>query len=250
MTDALDQELAQWRAAGRTADFWWRDDDAVAPMPALDQLLALGRRYQAPLTLAVIPAALDFALADRLAGEPVAVVQHGWSHQNHVQPGAKKMELGPERPVAEVAADLAVGRARLLSAFGSRFLPVLVPPWNRIAPSVVATLPRLGFSGLSTAKPRAARWAAPGLVQVNSHVDPILWHDGKRPMDDAAVAAAITDQLALRRHGGADPNEPIGLLTHHLVHGAAMWHCLEQLLARLQGRVEIRWVTGGDVFAV
>lgn len=39
MWDRLAAELDRWDAAGRRATFWWRDDDAVAPTPALDACL-------------------------------------------------------------------------------------------------------------------------------------------------------------------------------------------------------------------
>ena len=48
-------EIARWRDAGRVADFWWRDDDAALPHPALARLLDLAARSRAPLALAVIP---------------------------------------------------------------------------------------------------------------------------------------------------------------------------------------------------
>ena len=32
----LGDELARWREAGRSATFWWRDDDAVQRTPALE----------------------------------------------------------------------------------------------------------------------------------------------------------------------------------------------------------------------
>ena len=54
---ALDEELARWRDTERAADFWWRDDDATALTPALERLLALSRRSDVPLALAVIPLA-------------------------------------------------------------------------------------------------------------------------------------------------------------------------------------------------
>ena len=41
---ALAGELDRWQRAGRRADFWWRDDDAVAPGLALERLLGLARR--------------------------------------------------------------------------------------------------------------------------------------------------------------------------------------------------------------
>ena len=39
--DRLSIELDAWSAAGRAAEFWWRDDDAIDTTPALDRLLSL-----------------------------------------------------------------------------------------------------------------------------------------------------------------------------------------------------------------
>ena len=66
--DALQRELELWRAGDRQAAIWWRDDDAVRPGPALDRLLELSSRHDVPLALAVIPAAAEAPLAQRLAG--------------------------------------------------------------------------------------------------------------------------------------------------------------------------------------
>src|SRR5438874_477384 len=52
---ALDEELARLRDAGRTAEFWWRDDDATAPTPPLRQLLTLAEATGVPVALAVVP---------------------------------------------------------------------------------------------------------------------------------------------------------------------------------------------------
>src|SRR6185503_10933091 len=80
--DALDAELERWRAAGRVATFWWRDDDAVTDTPALRRLLELRASLDVPLALAVIPANADAALAALVPPE-VAVLQHGFAHRNH-----------------------------------------------------------------------------------------------------------------------------------------------------------------------
>ena len=45
-------ELARWKAAGHAPAFWWRDDDARRPTPALDRLLALSARFDASITVA------------------------------------------------------------------------------------------------------------------------------------------------------------------------------------------------------
>ena len=67
----LSAELDAWAAAGRTATFWWRDDDATAPTPELGRLLRLAGAHGAPLALAVIPAEAGPALAEALAAEVV-----------------------------------------------------------------------------------------------------------------------------------------------------------------------------------
>src|SRR5579859_3936699 len=96
----LDAELGIWQSAGRTADFWWRDDDAVVATPALDRLLALTEGV--PIALAVIPGQAGIGLAARLAGVPnVAVLQHGWQHVNHAPAEEKKSELGAHRSLSE-----------------------------------------------------------------------------------------------------------------------------------------------------
>ena len=41
--EPLAEELERWRLAGRRADFWLRDDDAVEPTAELDRLLGLTR---------------------------------------------------------------------------------------------------------------------------------------------------------------------------------------------------------------
>ena len=162
----LGEELARWRDAGRHADLWWRDDDAVDETPALRRLLAVAR---VPIALAVIPANLQPGLADGLsAGSAdaarVAVLQHGFSHRNHEPAGHKKAELGAARPSDLVLAELAAGQGMLHRAFGARALPVLTPPWNRIAPAVVDRLAEHGFRGLTTYQPRRAPLAASGLL--------------------------------------------------------------------------------------
>ena len=74
-------------------------------------------------------------------------------------------------------------RAYALAAdgvFGQAASPVFVPPWNRIAPALLPRLRALGFRGLSTFRrsPRRAQ-PAPGLAQINTHLDPIDWRGGR-----------------------------------------------------------------------
>ena len=150
----LQRELDHWQAAGRPATFWWRDDDAVSPTPALCRLLDLAADHAVPLSLAVIPRDVTASLAETFDGVSISVLQHGYAHANHAPRGEKKCELGAHRPRAVVQDELQTGCAQLASLFGGRFLPVLVPPWNRIDAAVSTSLGKLGYVGLSTYTPR------------------------------------------------------------------------------------------------
>lgn len=230
LLDALDR----CAAAGKPARLWLRDDDAVDPSPALDRLLQMTGAV--PVTLAVIPALSGQALADRLADQhQVTVAVHGWSHQNHAGAGEKKQELGLHRPLATLLDDLARGFAHLSSLHGPRFAPVLVPPWNRIAPEVVEGLSAIGFRALSVF---GKEFPAPVRV-VNTHVDPIDWHGTRsaRPLPD--LMQELADAI---QQGG-----PIGVLTHHLVHDAALWAFLDQLFEITRGHPGCSWVALQDL---
>ena len=241
---ALAEEIDRWAAAGRPATLWWRDDDAVEDTPELERLLALATAAGAPLALAVVPGNLSGSLRRRLArNQAVDVLQHGWRHANHAAGGEGGWELGDHRPLPEVAAELKEGRERLREAFDGRFLPVLVPPWNHISERVVQALPGLGFSGLSTFGARERATPAPGLVQVNAHCDPISWKNGARFAGTAKALGDLIGHLQARRSGTADPQEPTGLVTHHLQMDEASWDFVTLLLQRTAA-----WQSAREVF--
>lgn len=253
MTDwpELSRELDAWQRAGLRASLWWRDDDAVAPSAALERLLDLAMETEVPLALAVIPARATLGLAERLtrAARPVRVLQHGFAHLDHAAAGAKKIELGGARPRAAVLEELSRGRALLAALFDDSAGTVLVPPWNRIAEDLLPALPALGYRGLSTFRPRGAAQAAPGLAQVNTHVDILRWRPSRGFVGEAAALSALVGHLAARRGGAADPAEPTGLLTHHLVHDAAAWAFLARVLRQLSAHPAVRFLTAEAVFA-
>ncbi len=224
---ALDARAAR----GETARFWLRDDDAVEPTPALDRLIGLTADHAVPCLLAVIPAHSGARLATRLDGAPhVSVAQHGWSHMNHAAPTAKKCELGADRPLPEVLSELAAGMTRLRSWHGPRFLPILVPPWNRIAPAVADALGALGFQALSVFGPEKTG----RIPRLNTQIDLIDWHGNRGGRDPAALVA---DLLAALDAGLPD----IGLLTHHLVHDAAAWRFVADLLGHTSRHPACQW---------
>lgn len=242
--DDLAAELDRW---AEPPVLWWRDDDAVAPSPALDRLLTCADAAGAPPALAVIPALAEEGLAARLdRGPGVDVLQHGYAHRNHAPPERKKIELGA-RPTAEVMDELAAGRARLDALFGGQALPVLVPPWNRIEDEVAAALAAAGYRGLSTKGARGA--PRPGLVEVNVHADLIDWRGTRGFAGEEAVLGQLAGHLAARREGRADPGEPTGLMTHHRDHDAGCWDFLEALAGFLARRGGVRWLRAADIFA-
>jgi len=235
--EALADELGAWQARKQVPDFWLRDDDAMAPSPALDRLFELTGPGNVPLALAVIPAGADEALARKLENAPwVTVLQHGYAHRNHAGADDKKCELGSARPAEHVIAELAVGRQSLETLLGARALPVLVPPWNRIAPHLVPMLPEIGYAGLSRFGPRERKYAAARLAQINTHVDIIDWRGTRGFVGEEAALGAIVAHLAARRTGDVDAGEPTGIMTHHRDHDEACWAFLSQLLKSLEGR--------------
>lgn len=234
MMDRLRRALDARADEGRPVTLWLRDDDAVEPTPALDRLFDLARRG-VPLTIAVIPEQTGEALAQTVAAVPgVEVAQHGWSHANHASAVEKKQELGAHRPVPVVMEEVGRGFAKLSALHGPRFVPLMVPPWNRIAPQVASALPGAGFRALSVYGS-----ARPGpLPQINTQVDLIDWHGsrGVRP------AELLEGEVLVAMEAG-----PVGILTHHLVHDAEAWGFLDGLLAVTAGHPGCRWVPVSDL---
>lgn len=255
---ALGDEIARWRDAGRSVDFWWRDDDAAQSTPALQQLLALAAEHDVPLALAVVPEAADPACFASLAGNAagIAVLQHGCDHRNRAEAGGKKTEFPGSEPVDETIARLLAARVRLTALAAKvkvRALPVLVPPWNRFPSARALQLAAAGYSGLSTFGPRPSAQPAPGLTQINTHIDIIDWRGGRGFIGEARALEQATRHLAARRAAAADPAadpslEPTGWLTHHAVHDAACWDFLARLFDATRGAAGVKWRDAAGIF--
>ncbi len=249
---ALHAELDAWAEAGRAATFWWRDDDAVEPSRALDRLLELSEDHGAPLCLAVIPARCGQSLPRRLQRAPatLGILQHGFAHLDHAAAGEKKVELGRGRAMNALLEELARGQALMLRHFQAHALPVLVPPWNRLAAELVPALPAIGLHGLSAHGPRAEARPVEGLWQTNTHVDIMRWGEARGFLGEVPVLNQIRDHLRMRRTGGpaVDPDEPTGLLTHHLAHDADAWRFLGRLVPWLAGHPSCRLLDAAEVF--
>lgn len=246
--DRLGAELDRWGDMGRTATFWWRDDDAEAATEALARLLAIQRGAEAPLAIAVVPANADDGLTAAISGDMVDVLQHGFAHSNHAAEGEPKCELVDTRPADEIARELRSGRERLEAMFGARTLPVLVPPWNRMSTTVLDEMAGLGYCGVSMFKAREAAEAALGVTCVNTHIDIIDWHGGRGFRGDDETLTAATEHLAARRAGHADAAEPTGLLTHHLIHDRLCTAFVERFAQVVDDHPAARWESARDLF--
>ena len=230
----LDVELRRWRAAGRPATLWWRDDDARAPTAELDRLLTV--RAGAPLTLAVIPDGDVAGLAARLAGAAgVSVVQHGVDHQNRRQ-GSAAGEFPPEWRRIRVATQMRAGWRRMAALPSAT--QMFVPPWNDVHPELPAVLADCGYLG----------WSAWGEVpdgagsppRVDAHLDLMRWKGGARFRGEAKFLGELRGLLTARRRAGLW-HAPVGLLTHHLAHDEAAWAFLGRFASWSAGRSDIVW---------
>ncbi len=238
-------EFDRWGEAGRVATLWWRDDDAIAATPRLDDLLLLAGK--APVGLAVVPALARPDLAAALASAPaVAVLQHGWQHRNRAGDG-RKSEYPGTRSASRVGAEVAAGRARLTALFGSRALCVFVPPWNRFAPELLPVLAGSGVTGLSTLASERLETLPAGLAALDVHVDVVDWKGGRGFVGIGAALGRLVG--CLRAHRIDDPvrlgtsRGPVGILTHHLVMDRATAGLLASLTALIATHPGARWTS-------
>jgi hypothetical protein len=189
----------------------------------------------------------------------VDVLQHGYAHRNHEPPEAKKAELGAARASAAVLEELGRGARLLAATFGTQALPVLVPPWNRIAEPLIELLPGEGYRGLSTQGAQPPEAAPPrvnpaasrqrGILQVNTHVDIVDWRGGRGFIGGEAAIDLAVGHLAARRQGRIAAREPTGLLTHHLVLPDAAFDFTAEFLARTAEHPAVQWRAARDIFA-
>lgn len=238
----LKRELEEWQTQGLTLPLWWRDDDATSVTEPLGQLEAASRRHDLPVHLAIIPKDVAPSLVDTIATTDCLLpIVHGWAHENHAPASEKKSEFGSSRPVEAALQDAEEGLVKLKQALGGALRPMFVPPWNRISPELLPWMAGLGFAALSSYGPRNKLMAAPGLQQINTHIDPIDWKGSRSLLDEDMLINQITKQLEARRAGDTDRHEPMGLLTHHLVHDAAVWNFCDRILDMLLSGPATPW---------
>jgi hypothetical protein len=212
----LDPVRAALDAAPRRIPMFFRDDDAGWCHDRLLALLDVFAARTLPVDVAVIPAALDRALAAELAKRPVGLHQHGFAHVNH-EPDGRKCEFGPGRSVFDQRRDIELGRARLNVLLGRRVDPIFTPPWNRCTAVTGRCLRELGFRVLSR-EARATRLDVSGLRELPICIDFVR-------LAPAELGHCLAREL---RKGG-----PSGVMFHHAEMDAAALRRADDLLALL-----------------
>jgi predicted deacetylase len=224
---ALGSELKLWAKAGRAPVLWWRDDDARGPTGALEQLLTLARRHDAPLTLAAIADPHLTDLVRRVETEPgVEIAVHGFKHANRQPEGRGFGEIVDSDDVEWVRAQL---RATVMAFHRAGVAPTLfVPPWNNLRPQLLAALSDSPLRAVSAfGGPMGAEG---GVARLDAHLDVLRWKNGARFRGSWKFLTRMRRLLKQRRLAG-QWDQPIGVLTHHLDHDHATWLFLERFLA-------------------
>jgi hypothetical protein len=138
----------------------------------------------------------------------------------------------------------------LTALFGTRALAVLVPPWNRFDGSLLPLLGTCGLRAISRVKPRLAASPAPGILEVNVHVDLISWAGDRTFIGESAALGGLIEHLRCRRRFSKFcVDEPTGILTHHLVQDEATDAFLHRLGVVTGAHAAARWLDPTEIFA-
>jgi len=220
----LGPELQRWKAGGHAPVFWWRDDDAREATPALDRLLDLARRFQAPITIAAVPDGDVGGLAEASRGiQGAELAIHGFRHENRAPPGQPSGEVNDLDRLADVMLELGTA-LEVFRRAGVR-PSLFVPPWNNAHPTLRKALDLRGLSLSCYGAMRSGDEPA----RLDTHLDVMRWKPEPRFRGALRFLLRARRALAERRLKGLW-DEPLGLLTHHLDHDERAWRFLEAFL--------------------
>jgi hypothetical protein len=255
------RELACWADSGLRAKFWVRDDDAVEVSEELLRLRDIAAKYRIRIGLALIPGRVSPDLVNFLdrSGSQFYPMCHGWKHVNH---NAKNSpgEFGADRPISSLITDARLALQLFSQLFGSA-KAIFVPPFNNATPSLIKSLPNIGFFGVSLTPSYLERtllklsfglnFRAPVTIpdlnrgrRIDVHVDLINWQ-AKTAHETGTIAGQILRQLRARRLGYLSADVPIGLLTHHLAHDERVWSLCQDVLSVLHAFETVEFLDVG-----
>jgi hypothetical protein len=232
-------------AAGVTTEFWWRDDDLIAPSDKFDKLGTLARAMGISPLVAVIPADAQTALAELPAKFPeITFCQHGYGHVNHEAADVPKSEFGESRHVDAIRADLISGRRKMEEIFGRHHAPIFVPPWNRFSERHLDILREEMFFGFSGYRAEAMNCNA-NLRCFHVDIDVLHWGD---PCAALPVDVIVSRLVQILKSAALEPIEPIGILTHHRMMDVDFWKPIEDVFALILATNGAEWKTPQQLF--
>lgn len=237
----LIEEFAMWIAENRQIRLFLRDDDAISDTPALRKLSDMCAHYSAPLLLAAIPKFADKSLAKLIGKVPLLTpAVHGYAHVSHSPMDHKPCEHDRFRPLETVVEEMVTARETLSALFDRNLSGLLVPPWNRIHDEVLPHITQSGFAGISAHGWMKDAMRAP---MVNVHMDIMHWSGGVVGRDREWIYRELAENLATARKSDW---QPVGILTHHLVHDDQAWDSLEAILEVAEIH-RAKWIAADDL---
>jgi len=209
-------------------EIFFRDDDAGWGNRELFRLLDLFGKFDMPLDLAAIPAAIDRETANELMRQLehcpwLGLHQHGYCHVNHEPEGTRKCEFGTARSQQRQIADIVAGRERLRDLTGAPD-PIFTPPWNRCGPHLLEALPAHGFALFSADRRIEDQGAAIAQLPVS--------FDWERAMREDRLDEALGKAISTAEH-------PFGIMLHHAVMDDASHDRLATLLGHLASNTRV-----------
>ena len=239
----LHAELERWTQAGRVADLWLRDDDAVRADRCARPPARSHRPPCDPGHVGGDPGACRRAACGAACpGAPASPSQCTAGRTRTTRrPARRNRSLERIARPASCSPNWSRAKAVIDRLFAGQAAPVLVPPWNRIDAALLPALAETGFAALSVfgrAKPAT-------IPIVNTHVDIIDWHGGRSGKDHGGLVRELAAELRWRRETGS--REPVGVLTHHLVHDEIAWLFLQGLFEATAGNPACRWASIRDL---
>ena len=243
-------ELNAWKRAEMNATLWWRDDDAAQPCVELDRLIRLSSAHTVPCGLATIPERTGEPLQKNISDAPyIWILQHGYAHKNHAPSGNGAWELGLHRPQSEVLDDLRKGMRKLSQLFKDRFVPVIVPPWNKIDSELLPHLPTMGFRGVSASYKKHRPNSPSDLRIADAQCDVLTWQKKEARFTGAEQCVNdLIEHLKDKRTGIADADEPTCVLTHHLEMDDDAWNFMNALFSITTSHPAARWMSPADIW--
>ena len=95
---------------------------------------------------------------------------------------------------------------------------------------------------------RKTAYPAPGILQVNTHLDPINWRHERGFIGESIALGQICRHLSESRLAQPDIAEPGGILTHHLIQNAEVWAFCKKLFETLNAHPAARWLNARDIW--